>query len=92
MLGDGGLLLMHDFIYPPTPALRFFWRAYFGVMQAVGSRIFPAWREIFFGLPQLIERTRWVSELEAALRAYRFRDVRIEPLTLHGSAIVSARK
>jgi demethylmenaquinone methyltransferase/2-methoxy-6-polyprenyl-1,4-benzoquinol methylase len=92
MLADDGLLLMHDFIYPPTPALRFFWRAYFGAMQTVGSRIFPAWREIFFGLPPLIEQTRWVTELEGALRAHRFRDVRIEPLTLHGSAIVTARK
>lgn len=92
MLEDGGLVLMHDFIYPPTKTLRFFWRVYFGAMQTIGSRIFPAWREIFFGLPQLIEQTPWIPELQAALRANRFRDIRVEPLTLHGSAIVMARK
>jgi demethylmenaquinone methyltransferase/2-methoxy-6-polyprenyl-1,4-benzoquinol methylase len=83
---------MHDFIYPPTPALRFLWRAYFGVMQAIGSRIFPAWREIFFGLPRLIEQTRWPAELVEVLRASRFQNIRTEPLTMHGSAIVTARK
>jgi len=92
MLRDGGLLLMHDFIYPPTPALRILWRAYFGLMQTIGSRIVPAWREIFFGLPRLIEQTRWLPELDQALRAGRFHDIRTEALTMHGSAIVTARK
>lgn len=92
MLEDGGLMLMHDFIYPPTAMLRFFWRAYFKAMQALGSRVFPAWREIFFGLPQLIEQTRWIPELQAALQNNRFQDIRVDPLTLHGSAIVTARK
>lgn len=92
MLVDNGLLLMHDFIYPPTPALRLLWRAYFGVMQNIGSRIFPAWREIFFGLPRLIEQTPWLAELDEALRASLFHDIRTEALTMHGSAIVTARK
>ncbi|HET9664885.1 MAG TPA: hypothetical protein VFP00_11725, partial [Burkholderiales bacterium] len=92
MLNEDGLMLMHDFIYPPTTTLRVFWRAYFKAMQTLGSRAFPAWREIFFGLPQLIEQTRWVAELQAALRENRFQDIRVEPLTLHGSAIVTARK
>jgi demethylmenaquinone methyltransferase/2-methoxy-6-polyprenyl-1,4-benzoquinol methylase len=92
MLEDGGLVLMHDFIYPPTATLRFFWRAYFKSMQTLGSRAFRAWREIFFGLPCVIEQTRWVEELQGALRENRFQDIRVEPLTLHGSAIVTARK
>ncbi|MGQ0526021.1 MAG: class I SAM-dependent methyltransferase [Betaproteobacteria bacterium] len=92
MLAAGGLVLMHDFIYPPTATLRFVWRTYFRMMQSVGSRVFPAWREIFFGLPELIRETRWVDELDASLRQNAFREVRIEPLTMHGSAIVTARK
>jgi demethylmenaquinone methyltransferase/2-methoxy-6-polyprenyl-1,4-benzoquinol methylase len=92
MLPSGGLLLMHDFTYPPTTTLRFFWRAYFKAMQTLGSRAFRAWHEIFFGLPQLIEQTRWVEELQGALRENRFQDICVEPLTLHGSAIVTARK
>ncbi|MGQ0750219.1 MAG: class I SAM-dependent methyltransferase [Betaproteobacteria bacterium] len=92
MLDQAGLVVMHDFIHPPTATLRFFWRAYFKVMQTIGSRAFPAWREIFFGLPQLIEQTRWLTELQTALRENRFQDIRVEPLTLHGSAIITARR
>lgn len=92
MLADGGLLLMHDFIYPPKRHLTLLWRLYFRTLQLAGTPFFPAWREIYFGLPRLIEETRWVAELHDALRADGFRDIRTEPLTLHGSAIVTARK
>jgi len=40
----------------------------------------------------LIEQTRWVAELQQALRDNHFRDIRTQTLTLHGSAIVTARK
>ena len=91
MLKEGGLLLMHDFVYPPKRHLQRLWRLYFRTLQFAGTPFFPAWREIYFGLPQLIEETRWVTELDDALRANRFRDIRTEALTLHGSAIVTAR-
>jgi demethylmenaquinone methyltransferase / 2-methoxy-6-polyprenyl-1,4-benzoquinol methylase len=92
MLARDGLLLMHDFIYPPPGARRSVWSVYFTLMQSVGSRVFPAWREIFFGLPQLIERTRWLEELHHALHDNGFSGIRMETLTMHGSAIVTARK
>jgi demethylmenaquinone methyltransferase/2-methoxy-6-polyprenyl-1,4-benzoquinol methylase len=92
MLVEGGLLLMHDFTYPPKAYLAWIWRCYFKTLQLVGNRFFPAWREIFFGLPRLIEETRWVSQLQEALRESGFRHLRLEYLTAYGSAIITARK
>lgn len=92
MLKDGGLLLMHDFTLPPNPALVAIWRLYFRALQLVGGALLPAWREIYHGLPQLIEETRWLRELQEALAANRFSGFRVEHLTAYGSAIVVARK
>jgi demethylmenaquinone methyltransferase / 2-methoxy-6-polyprenyl-1,4-benzoquinol methylase len=92
MLGDGGVLMMHDFTYPPKPALVALFRLYFMVMKQTVARAFPAWQEIYDGLPRLIEQTRWLEELEASLARERFVDVRREYLTVYGSAIVRAVK
>lgn len=92
LLAPGGLFLMHDFTYPPKPSLVRIWRFYFKALKWVGSPFFPAWREIYDGLPQLIEQTRWLDELPEQLRARGFIDIRREDLTLYGSAIVSARR
>lgn len=92
MLVEGGLLLMHDFTYPPKAVLAWIWHCYFKTLQLAGNRFFPAWREIFFGLPRLIEETRWVSQLQEALRESGFRHLRLEYLTAYGSAIITARK
>jgi demethylmenaquinone methyltransferase/2-methoxy-6-polyprenyl-1,4-benzoquinol methylase len=92
MLKDGGLLLIHDFIFPPKPALVRIWRFYFKVLQTIGAAFFPAWREIYYGLPRLIEERHWVPELQEWLQQEGFSDIQVEYLTLYGSAIVSARK
>ena len=92
MLTPGGLFLMHDFTYPPKPYLVHIWRLYFTALQRLGSPFFPAWREIYYGLPQLIEQTRWLEELAAALQERGFADIRRQDLTLYGSAIVTARR
>lgn len=92
MLNDNGVLLMHDFTYPPKIYLIWIWRFYFRALQLVGSPFFPAWREIFYGLPPLIGETRWVPELKGALRENGFRDIRMEYLTAYGSAIITAKK
>ncbi|MDQ6619686.1 MAG: class I SAM-dependent methyltransferase [Pseudomonadota bacterium] len=91
MLKPGGVLLMHDFTLPPVAFLRGVWRAYFFVMQQTVARALPSWREIYHGLPRLIESTRWVSELPPLLRERGFRDISVEYLTLYGSALVRAR-
>ncbi|MGE3939735.1 MAG: class I SAM-dependent methyltransferase [Nitrospirales bacterium] len=92
MLKTDALLIMHDFTFPPKPYLVWIWRVYFKVLQWVGTPLFPDWREIFYGLPVLIEQTDWVPELRDELEANGFRDIRFEYLTLYGSAIMTARK
>ncbi len=92
LLANGGLLMMHDFTLPPNRIVLAVWRGYFRMLQTIGSRIFPAWRAIYDGLPKLIEQTRWTSELTALLRARGFRDVTFEWQTLGGSAIITARR
>lgn len=92
MLKEGGLLLMHDFTYPPKEFLVRIWRAYFKLLQIIGTPLFPAWREIFHGLPGVIEQSRWCAELQWALRENAFRDIHMRYLTLYGSALVTARK
>ena len=92
MLAPGGLLLMHDFTYPPKPHLVRLWRLYFWLLRRLGGPFFPAWREIYDDLPGLIEQTRWLDELPAALQARGFTDIRREDLTLYGSAIITARR
>jgi demethylmenaquinone methyltransferase / 2-methoxy-6-polyprenyl-1,4-benzoquinol methylase len=91
MLTPGGLFLAHDFTYPSKPHLVKLWRLYFYLLQRMGG-LFPAWREIYQGLPVLIEQTRWTEELPATLLAQGFTDIRREDLTLYGSAIITARR
>lgn len=91
-LVEGGVLLMHDFTYPPKSYLVPIWHFYFKLLQLLGSRLFPAWREIFYGLPRLIQETHWVSELQEALAQNGFAHIQLEYLTVYGSAIVTARK
>lgn len=92
MLKEGGLVLMHDFTYPPKEFLVRIWRIYFKLLQIIGTPLCPAWREIFDGLPGLIERTNWCFELRKALQENEFRDIRMQCLTLYGSALITARK
>lgn len=91
LLVPGGVVLMHDFMFPPPGPLRSTWRAYFAVMRHTVARWYPAWQEIYDGLPKLIESSRWLDELPELLRRAGFEHVRVEPFTLHGSALVSAR-
>lgn len=92
MLKDGGLLLMHDFTFPPKKYLVAIFKLYFWFLQRVGSFIFPAWKEIFYGLPRLIEDTRWLEELPEILKTEGFHDIQTQHLTVYGAAIIMARK
>jgi demethylmenaquinone methyltransferase / 2-methoxy-6-polyprenyl-1,4-benzoquinol methylase len=92
MLKPNGVFLAHDFTYPPKAYLVKIWNVYFKTLQLAGSRLFPSWREIYYGLPELIEQSSWVDDLQSALDQSGFVDIRREDLTLYGSAIVIARK
>ncbi len=62
------------------------------LLRIIGTPLFPAWREIFDGLPSLIEQTRWRDELNRALEENAFRDIETQNLTLYGSALITAVK
>lgn len=91
MLRPGGVIILHDFTYPPGYLVPV-WRLYFALLRTVGGVFFPAWREIYHGLPQLIRETRWLDESRERLRDAGFEDITCSYLTAYGSAIVHARK
>ena len=90
MLSVGGVLIMHDFTYPPHGSFVRLWRFYFTLLQKVGSWMVPQWKTIFYGLPELLRETGWVAELARCLRENSFADIRIESLTWSTSTIVTA--
>ena len=92
LLKKDGVLIMHDFTFPPKAYLVGIWRCYFWLLQRLGSRLYPAWREIYYGLPDLIEHSRWVEELPQVLWENEFRTIQLKYLTAYGSAIITARK
>jgi demethylmenaquinone methyltransferase/2-methoxy-6-polyprenyl-1,4-benzoquinol methylase len=92
MLKKNGLLIMHDFTYPPDRLFARVWELYFRILQTAASRVYPRWRTIFYELPQLLRSTRWVTELIECLRKSVFTDITLESLTLGTAAIVTARK
>ncbi len=92
MLRNGGLVLMHEFTYPSNPFFARIWESYFRVLQTLGSLRYPQWETIYHGLPELIRKTRWLDELLRSLKENGFSDIRVTPLTLGTSTIVTGRK
>ena len=92
MLGLGGVLIMHDFTYPPGYAFSRVWQVYFALLRKFGSWKYPQWKTVFYGLPALLRQTKWVDELVRVLRENSFADIGIQSLTLGTSTIVTARK
>lgn len=89
-LKPGGTFVAHDFTLPPHPLLRRMWRTYFYLLQTLAGPVLPAWRQICYGLPRLIEETRWVNELQEKLKKEGFQNIRLDYLTLYGSALLTA--
>jgi demethylmenaquinone methyltransferase/2-methoxy-6-polyprenyl-1,4-benzoquinol methylase len=92
MLRHGGCLILHDFIYPTGRAFGAVWRMYFRLLRTAGSRKYPQWRTVFFELPQLLAKSRWVPELQCCLQEAGFSQIRVETLTLGAAAMVTATK
>lgn len=90
MLRIGGLLIAHDFIYPTGFRLARLWEFYFRLLQIFGSRRYPQWRIIFYELPQLLRRTRWVTELIESLRRNDFGDITFESSAFGTAALLTA--
>lgn len=92
MLKPGGLLLFHDFTYPQSRMIALSWELYFKFLQKTGSLLYPQWRNVFFELPDLIRRTRWIEELTSAMRNNDLTDIRIKVLAFQGASLVTGRK
>jgi demethylmenaquinone methyltransferase/2-methoxy-6-polyprenyl-1,4-benzoquinol methylase len=92
MLSEGGVLIMHDFTYPQPGSFSRLWQFYFSLLQKVGSWMYPQWKTIFYGLPEMLRETRWVAVLVRCLKENSFADIHIQSLTLGTSTIVTARK
>jgi demethylmenaquinone methyltransferase/2-methoxy-6-polyprenyl-1,4-benzoquinol methylase len=92
MLKKGGAALLHDFTYPPSPLFARIWRFYFRILQNAGSRKYPEWRAIFYGLSQLVRETRWVRESIRLLKENGFQEIKRIPLTWGTSALITAVK
>ena len=92
MLSHDGMVLFHDFTYPSNPILAAGWELYFKLMQRIGSRRHPEWRNVFYGLPELLRQTTWPQDLRTALAENGFRELEIESLTLGASALVTAKR
>jgi len=92
MLRIGGPLIMHDFTHPPNGTFARIWQLYFKLLQKAGSWKYPQWKTIFYELPELLRETKWVAELAGCLKENSFAEIRIEPLFLGASTIVTARR
>jgi demethylmenaquinone methyltransferase / 2-methoxy-6-polyprenyl-1,4-benzoquinol methylase len=92
LLRPGGTIVMHDFTFPPGRLLVALWRLYFVALRLIGGLLYPSWKEIYRGLPQLIQASRWLPELTHELASRGYEDIRVRDLTAYGSAIVTARK
>lgn len=92
MLRRGGVLIMHDFTYPRNSYIASTMGLYFRVMQAVGSRAFPEWKNVFFELEGFLRESRWVSDLVASLEKNAFEEIHVERFTLGAAGLVYATR
>lgn len=89
----GGVIVLHDFTLPTNFFARRVWDAYNRMMNFIGIRLFPEWREVFdSGLTTLIRETRWFIDFPAALRRHGFTDIYSQYLSFRSSGIIWATK
>ncbi|MBI3803999.1 MAG: class I SAM-dependent methyltransferase [Nitrospirae bacterium] len=91
MIAPGGVLVFHDFTYPTNRFLQWTFEAYFKLLPPIGGWRWPEWRETLYELPVVIRKTRWIEELTEAMRREGFEEIRVESLTMQGSALVTGR-
>lgn len=90
MLRSGGVLIMHDFIYPSGRFFPKVWHLYFKILQTLGTWKYPEWQTAFEELPAALQKTAWLTQLILELEENAFSQIHTEKLTLATSAIVTA--
>jgi demethylmenaquinone methyltransferase/2-methoxy-6-polyprenyl-1,4-benzoquinol methylase len=90
---SGGVIVLHDFTLPPNLIFQLIWSAYNRVMNFIGIRLFPEWKEVFNGgLTNLIRQTRWFETFPEALSRHGFTDIHKTYLSFGSAGIVCAVK
>ncbi len=92
MLRPGGVILLHDFTYPPAPPLAKAWEVYLRLLGALWGRAHPEWREALAGLPALVRQTTWVADSVRTLSRNAFAGIRVRRLTGGAATLVRAQK
>jgi demethylmenaquinone methyltransferase / 2-methoxy-6-polyprenyl-1,4-benzoquinol methylase len=92
VLKGGGIVVLHDFIYPMSPVLQELWKIYFKILKLGGGKVFKNWDKVFKELELLIMKSDWYYTLPNLLINKGFINVISETLTFETSAIISAKK
>jgi demethylmenaquinone methyltransferase/2-methoxy-6-polyprenyl-1,4-benzoquinol methylase len=92
-LRSGGVMVLHDFLYPKSFLARKIWHGYTHLLNFLGRRLFPEWKEVLDNnLTDLIVRSHWLEEFTTALRQHDYVNIAIKRLTFGSAAIISAMK
>jgi len=91
VLKEGGVVVLHDFIYPIRPVFQELWKFYFKILKLSG-KILKNWSNVFDELDLLIMKSDWYVNLPKILIEKGFDQVISETLTFETSAIVCAKK
>ncbi len=91
VLKNGGIIILHDFIFPIRLIFREMWKIYFKILRLSG-KLLKNWSKVFKELDFLIMSTDWYDVLPKILINHGFTQITSETLTLETAAIVSAKK
>jgi demethylmenaquinone methyltransferase/2-methoxy-6-polyprenyl-1,4-benzoquinol methylase len=86
-----GLVVFHDFTYPPSRRVRDLWNLYFGLLRLVAKGI-TSWAQVFQDLDCVIKSSNWTHQTVEALRATGFTNIILRFYTLKTSAIIIGQK
>lgn len=88
-----GVIVLHDFTLPQNRFARLIWSMYNQVMNFIGIRLFPEWKEVFdSGLTNLIRETRWFESFPLAMKNHGFTNIQKKYLTFGSAGIIWAVK
>jgi demethylmenaquinone methyltransferase/2-methoxy-6-polyprenyl-1,4-benzoquinol methylase len=89
-LKPNGIIILHDFTYPKSRAVRMLWNVYFVMLNVLGCFV-PKWKSVFADLPKLMRATRWLDDYEETMKAHGLKTQR-QSLTWGCSAILTGVK
>ena len=91
ILNPGGLLVFHDFAYPPNVFYRLFYNLYWFFLNPV-LQLSKSWRGMGKELRGIIAKSTWVDDIQDALKKYGFTNIRVEMQRFQVAVIVYAAK